>query len=226
MDREEWRPFLKRWSEEWIAGHDPEQDQPLDESVVRDGWLSFAPASADEIAAAEARLGCSLPPSLREFLGVTNGWRDAGPFIYRLAGTAELGWLRDLDPLWIEAYGTAADEGLDAEEGVTPLFERALQVSLDVLPIPEDASGAGIVDTVTGATLLWTGLRQGPVHRVVIERGVEAGRALEDGRLLPHPELMAEMVDVALEPNAAAEPVDGLVLGGGHEPGPRVGRDS
>lgn len=57
MDREQWRPFLKRWSEEWIAAHDPVADQPLDESVVRDGRLGFAPASADGIAAAEARRG-------------------------------------------------------------------------------------------------------------------------------------------------------------------------
>jgi hypothetical protein len=132
MEREQWRPFLQRWSEEWIAGHDPERDRPLDQAVVRDGWLGFAPATAAEIAAAEARLGCRLPPSLREFLEVSNGWRDAGPFIYRLAGTAEIGWLRDLDRLWIEAYGAAADQGLeDPEEGVTPLFERALQVSID-----------------------------------------------------------------------------------------------
>src|SRR6266487_6976092 len=75
---EPYRPFLKRWSEEWITAHDPERDAPLDEDVVRDAWLGFAPASADEVAAAEARLGCSLPPSLREFLLVTNGWRHAG----------------------------------------------------------------------------------------------------------------------------------------------------
>jgi hypothetical protein len=66
LDREQWRPFLKRWSEEWIAAH--ENDRPLDDLTVRDGWLGFAPASADEIAAAAARLGCSLPPSLRSFL--------------------------------------------------------------------------------------------------------------------------------------------------------------
>ena len=134
MDAEQWRPFLKRWSGEWIAAHDPENDRPLDEAVVRDGWLGFAPAAEEEIAAAEARLGVSLPPSLREFLAVTNGWRDAGHFIYQLAGTAELGWLRDLDPSWIDSFGAAMDEGLDEEDeygGVTPMLRRALQLSLD-----------------------------------------------------------------------------------------------
>jgi SMI1 / KNR4 family (SUKH-1) len=113
MDRQEWWPFLKRWSEEWITAHDPEQDRPLDEDVVRDAWLGFAPATAEEVAAAEARLGCSLPPSLREFLLVTNGWRDAGNFIYRLAGTAELDWLRDTDDAgWTEAYSELDDGGV------------------------------------------------------------------------------------------------------------------
>ncbi|MCX5097256.1 SMI1/KNR4 family protein [Streptomyces sp. NBC_00365] len=40
---------------------------------MRDAWLGFAPASEVEVAAAEARLGRRLPPSLREFLLVTNG---------------------------------------------------------------------------------------------------------------------------------------------------------
>jgi hypothetical protein len=44
------------WSAEWIIGHDPENDLPLDDEVVRDSWLGFAPASGDEIAAAETRL--------------------------------------------------------------------------------------------------------------------------------------------------------------------------
>jgi hypothetical protein len=136
VDREPWRSFLKRWSEEWIASRDPAEDEPLDEAVVRDGWLGFAPASEAEIAAAEARLGQPLPPSLREFLLVSNGWRDAGEFIYRIAGTAELGWLRDLDDgLWLDSYGDAYDSGFDEDDDedyrVTPLLRRALQLSLD-----------------------------------------------------------------------------------------------
>jgi hypothetical protein len=136
VDHEPWRPFLKRWSEEWIASQEPGEDEPLDEAVVRDGWLGFAPASAAEIETAEARLGRPLPPSLREFLLVSNGWRDAGEFIYRMAGTAELGWLRDLDDgLWLDSYGDAYDSGFDEDDDedyrVTPLLRRALQLSLD-----------------------------------------------------------------------------------------------
>ena len=114
-ERTAWRPFLELWSREWVAGHDPRYDAPLAEEVVRDTWLGFAPAREAEVAAAEARLGRRLPPSLREFLLVTNGWRDAGNFIYRLAGTEELEWLRDTDDRsWIEVYQDIAGE--DAED--------------------------------------------------------------------------------------------------------------
>lgn len=91
MDREEWRPFLKRWSEEWISAHDPDRDGSLDPDVVRGGWLGFAPAASADVAALERRLALTLPPSLRAFLEVTDGWRDAGLFIYRLGGTSEIG---------------------------------------------------------------------------------------------------------------------------------------
>lgn len=122
-EAEAWRPFLERWSREWIGAHDPGQDRPLDPVAMRDGWLGFAPADPAAVAAAEARLGCRLPPSLREFLQVTDGWRDAGSFVYRLAGAADLAWLKDTDDRhWIDVYADlagggavrAAAEGADA----------------------------------------------------------------------------------------------------------------
>ncbi|MFG1808571.1 SMI1/KNR4 family protein [Streptomyces sp. NPDC049040] len=118
-ERTQWRPFLERWSEEWIAVHDPERDIPLAPEVVADTWLGFAPATEAGLAEAEARLGRRLPPSLRDFLLVTDGWRNAGPFIDRLAGATELEWLRDTpDRSWIEAWeGVAEDFAEDDDEG-------------------------------------------------------------------------------------------------------------
>lgn len=67
--------------------------------------------------AAEKRLGRVLPPSLREFLLVSNGWRSAGNFVHRLAGAEDLVWLRDDDPTgWIRAY-TLVDDELEDEDG-------------------------------------------------------------------------------------------------------------
>lgn len=85
MNSEAWRPFLTLWSEEWTG----------------DERLGFPPAAEEQVAAAEARLGCVLPPSFRQFLLTTDGWRHAGRSVRRLRGTADLGWLRDLEPSWI-----------------------------------------------------------------------------------------------------------------------------
>ncbi|MHA6761888.1 SMI1/KNR4 family protein [Streptacidiphilus sp. PAMC 29251] len=143
MDRAEWRTFLEQWSAEWIAGHDPDSDPPLDQDVVRDVWLGHGPASEAEVAAAEARLGRRLPPSLREFMLVSNGWRDAGNFIYQLAGTTELDWLRNTDDRhWIEIWEDLAEDEADEadpadEDEVDPavheakVLARSLRLSLD-----------------------------------------------------------------------------------------------
>lgn len=125
MHRYEWRSFLERWSEEWIAAHDPLRDRPLASEVGQQRWLGFPPATTEQIAAAEKRLGRRLPPSLREFLLVSNGWRDAGDFIHRLAGTEELAWLRDTDDdHWIDAYRGWGDP--DPGE----VLKRSLRLSL------------------------------------------------------------------------------------------------
>lgn len=112
------RAFLELWSREWVTAHDPARDRPLDDEV-RAGWLGFPPATPQRLAAAERRLGCVLPPSLRAFLLVTDGWKHAGNFIHRLAGTAELDWMRDTDSVsWADAYD---DE----------VIARSLRLSLD-----------------------------------------------------------------------------------------------
>ncbi|MFC8719041.1 SMI1/KNR4 family protein [Kitasatospora sp. NPDC057198] len=122
MDRKQWREFLELWSAEWITAKqaDPDAD-PIAPEVLRDGWLGFSPATEAEVAAAEARLGRPLPPSLREFLLVSNGWRDAGPFIQQLAGAAELDWLRDTSErhwidIWEELAGLTEDEDEEEDE--------------------------------------------------------------------------------------------------------------
>jgi hypothetical protein len=52
------------------------------------------------------------------------------------------------------------------------------------------------------------------------------GRPVEDGALLLLGELVTELLQLAGEPFVPADPVDGLVPRGGHEPGTRVGRNA
>ncbi|MFD7439615.1 SMI1/KNR4 family protein [Streptomyces sp. NPDC059861] len=152
----EWGPLLERWSEEWLealAAEEPEEFEELEEDIVRERWLGFAPAGPSGITALEERvrrlgIAAPLPPSLRAFLETTNGWRHAGGFVYLLAGAES-----------IDSYGDPYDlqrlheENLDADPSaeevrLAGMWGRALQLSLDsdmtdVLLDPGDVGADG-----------------------------------------------------------------------------------
>ncbi|WP_185845615.1 SMI1/KNR4 family protein [Kibdelosporangium aridum] len=131
-----WREWLARWSDEWVRSAEPAE---LDAEVLRDRWLGFAPAGEEAVAAAEARLGHRLPPSYREFLLTTDGWRNAGMFVWRMRDTSNLGWLRDIEPFWEESW-EEVDDDLDGDFGddsaeelpaTDNKFSRGLLISLE-----------------------------------------------------------------------------------------------
>ena len=99
----DWRGLLTVWSKAVIEAA-VAAGEALPPEVVAAGWLGYSGASEAQIAAAETRLGRRLPPSYREFLAVTNGWRQTGPFIDRLWSTDEIEWFRVRNQEWIDAY--------------------------------------------------------------------------------------------------------------------------
>jgi HEAT repeat protein len=68
--------------------------------------MGYRPASERAIAEAERRLGTTLPPSLKTFYRVTNGWRAIGYSIYGIRPVQKLEWLRTADP---DLYGIACE---------------------------------------------------------------------------------------------------------------------
>jgi hypothetical protein len=88
----EWQPFLEAYSAELLA--DPQVAAAVPAGLRDSGWLGFEAASESDIVTAEQRLGVRLPPSYRQFLAVSNGWRNVGGFIDRLWSTAEVDWFR------------------------------------------------------------------------------------------------------------------------------------
>ncbi len=146
----DWQSFLSRWSGEWADACDPDPDQPLDasdEQARRNRWLGFEPATAERIAALEQRAGRPLPPSYRAFLEVSDGWRHAGGFVYRLAGAADTDWFEDdwgLGDL-LEDEGEAGEEQVDEER---LRWTHALQLDREsdctyILLNPADADADG-----------------------------------------------------------------------------------
>ena len=107
--QEEWRRFLHRYSEELLAT----DDLDIPDVARRSDWMGFEPASEAAIVRAEQGLGQRLPPSLRMFYSVSNGWRTTGFFVYNILPVEEIGWLRDREP---GLYSIASD----AESTVGP----------------------------------------------------------------------------------------------------------
>ncbi|MEU6902748.1 SMI1/KNR4 family protein [Streptomyces virginiae] len=166
MMRFDWRPFLERWSVEWADAYDPERDGHRGgEECAAARWLGRQAANTAGIAAAESRLGVALPPSLRSFLAVTDGWHNAGTFVWRLAGCADLDWCGDphgMREIWLDGTGDDAHEDLVRMAGT---WSRSLQLAtesdmVDVLLDPGDVDARG-----EWAVYTWAPWRASPPER-------------------------------------------------------------
>ena len=116
MNAFNWECFLKRWSQELLESMGQERKQVPSE-VMRSGWLGYPGATEEQIARAEARLEATLPPSYRDFLKVTNGWRQTTPFINKLWSTEDIEWFSLKHQAWIDAFvGRFANDYVDCSK--------------------------------------------------------------------------------------------------------------
>ncbi|MDV7220231.1 SMI1/KNR4 family protein [Streptomyces prunicolor] len=162
----DWRTFLLRWSEEWADSlPDDEARGEADEAARRTRRLGFPPASAERIAAMEERLGRRMPPSYREFLEVSDGWRHAGGFVTLLAGTGDARWHTNESGLADEFEEYLDEDSSPEERRAADLWRRALQLDLEsdvtyILMDPEDVDEDG-----EWAVYTWASWRAEPPER-------------------------------------------------------------
>ncbi|MEU0056163.1 SMI1/KNR4 family protein [Streptomyces sp. NPDC006334] len=129
----DWQEFLGRWRAEWVPDLDEELEDDEDEDHGPSGDPLGRPG-ADEaaITAAEERLGRRLPPSYREFLAVSDGWRvneTAG--VHRLGGVADIDWFQDphgMAPLYEQELG---DDPREEDVLLAGMWRRALRLETD-----------------------------------------------------------------------------------------------
>ncbi len=144
----DWRTFLLRWSGEWADAPDDEVRDADDETARQARWLGFPPASEERVAAMEKRLGRRMPPSYRSFLLVSDGWRHAGGFVWRLAGTADARW-HDNESQLADVFEEFLEEDAEPEERrEAGVWRRGLQLDVEsdamyVLLDPEDVDEDG-----------------------------------------------------------------------------------
>lgn len=147
MDRAQWEPLLRQWSREVLASD--EYAGLLPPEVVASGWLGYPGATEEEIQQAETRLGTQLPPSYREFLKVSNGWRITSPFIDQVWSTDEIAWFSERNQYWIDAYRNAEGVATSVPDsqyfvygaGQDPVLFRVeyLQTALEISDVGDSA---------------------------------------------------------------------------------------
>ncbi|MFE9921495.1 hypothetical protein ACFYQA_07910 [Streptomyces sp. NPDC005774] len=90
-----------------------------------------------------------MPPSYREFLKVSDGWQDAGGFVYLLAGTEHAHWQVHEPMGFAEVFKEMRDEDAGPEERrEADLWRRGLRLDVEsdatcVLMDPEDVDEHG-----------------------------------------------------------------------------------
>ena len=128
----DWHTWLREWNRELLDRFDVEHpnafvDPAVTREVVASGWLGAPGATADQLAALEARLGVTLPPSYRAFLQASNGFLQPGVIVPRLLPCEEVDWYRNAHQQEIDIWLSAAGQGEDADA-----FERYLPATLQV----------------------------------------------------------------------------------------------
>ena len=128
---EEWRPYLAEYSEWYLS--DPADREyiwgRLSEEQRQAEWMGREPATAEQIAAAEQRLGIMLSPSLRGFLLATNGWGPVSEWTDGLCSTEEIKWFRDDNEAFIDGYLSGAEDSREEIDEETDIFLNALSVA-------------------------------------------------------------------------------------------------
>ncbi|MGZ3716189.1 MAG: LuxR C-terminal-related transcriptional regulator, partial [Ktedonobacterales bacterium] len=82
-------PARIKWKRDTRPRGDEDIRAELPPEVIASGWLGSPGATETELQQLEERLGTCLPPSYRQFLQFTNGWRDTGHFIPTIWSTEE-----------------------------------------------------------------------------------------------------------------------------------------
>jgi hypothetical protein len=80
-----------------------------DKTTVKDNWLGFNAADKDTLYKKERELGISFPPSYREFLLTTNGFRQISLFSGDLKPIDKIDWVKNTDPDFLKIFNDYND---------------------------------------------------------------------------------------------------------------------
>lgn len=146
----DWNLFLKQWSRDLLERLEDSDFASLPSEVIEARWLGYLGAEDAEIDGAQIRLNTTFPPSYRNFLKVSNGWRKLDDLIGRLLSIQEIDWLAQRNQEFIDAWTTGVvigggffsvpDEAYFVygdEQDTSLLRDEYLQTALEIGGNPE-----------------------------------------------------------------------------------------
>lgn len=108
----EWKSFLTKVSETLAQSDDLHGGLKV-ENV---DWLGFEGISNPQIQMHEERLKTNLPPSYKEFLKVTNGFKQLNCFVWDILPIEKIDWLKRFDPTLYDLYTTEYKDTFNAAD--------------------------------------------------------------------------------------------------------------
>jgi hypothetical protein len=136
-----WQQLLRKMS---LKIHTEVEENMIyyDKSDVSDNWLGYTGAMDQEIENREKELGVTLPPSYKDFLRITNGFRQISFFSGQLLPVQQVEWISKKDPEFLRIYQRSFDDRVfeqekylvydDRQRSVdfhTPFLGKTLQIS-------------------------------------------------------------------------------------------------
>ncbi len=118
VDELGWSRFLQLWSDH-VLDLVKQLDynlSPITQEAIALGYLGYPGASAQEIATAEERLDRTLPDSYKQFLRVSNGWRQMAMYAEdcRMFAVDEIDLFRYTHPDAVDGWLRAIPTGYDS----------------------------------------------------------------------------------------------------------------
>jgi hypothetical protein len=97
----DWKKFLSDVSKTLLESGDLLDNFKTDGSS---NWLGFQAVSEEDIQLYETRLKTKLPPSYKEFLRTTNGFKQLNCFVWDILPLQKIDWLKSFDRSFYELY--------------------------------------------------------------------------------------------------------------------------
>jgi len=106
----DWQTLLSEWNHVLLNS---KLTKDIPSQVRQTGWLGRTPAAESAIAAFEGKIQRPLPPSYRQFLGVTDGWALLSVGIEQVWSLENVAWFAERHPDILAALEAI---GLDAAD--------------------------------------------------------------------------------------------------------------